>query len=1155
MAEKKAQMSELLEKVLRKDPEKTRRGQEVSKFLAERAAERTAKMGETTGVGDILTLLPGYTGLKALKAGQKGLAALDAAQFLNQFNTGKTGSDIDNTLAALYLARGTTGSLKNIGKLLSDPELGGRFLGNAALQGAVMGSAGMAARKLMGEEDGPRKNEETAAFPQFGGVGKIGNLRRAVERLNLKGKDLPMFSYEGLMAPRRQQELEHRMKEWIPNLSAKDPQKQLAQLDEWLAPQRKLWGKEPISKGQLLDIMPKELRPAFYQSLKDMGYGGTTTGQREVISQAAQDLSRKSGSRVLGSTPGAVLRGEMPSNASRKWEDILNFEQTGGRPKGWSENFPGRDPEWIARPGETLKPGQTPFNWKDAAAGGAAGGLMAIAGMPEEGEADQKAGLVLSPKNLPRLAQMARENIAKLNATRPGPSANYAEGLFAAKYPKIYETMTKGGPVFWDPKTDIGNGYFSLRKGRVGAGTAFPENFTKQDFHDIPSKYFKTLAHEGTHAVDAARFGRVNDIVTKKPLSLADWVEKKDDYLKQRLQDPRYQNPELRKYLTEEGYIQNAKEDAKALDKMSRVFGDAAKNPGMAAFEREVLPDPANFSGNYRSGRVDYRDYRNNPIERRAFKAGETGSQTLNTLATLLDDPVFARQYFRRFGPKPKTMTAGQMPEILGAGAAGLVGASLASEDGQDQQAAVPRMVKLQRALAMARDAKAWAPREAPVFRTPEGDFPRFKDGKLLGSRTSAPEVGFQRSENLADIGPAELQRRGGSYAYGAVDPQGRARILTGPSMYEYTGPNDATDVLKPQSEGGNRTVRGTLKVTNPLIVPSNSFFGFEAPELVQGSGFHMRKPRGFPKAYAFKTPKADTLKNTTSLEEFNSLLPKNLRINNNEWRNFSNNPNRDFSGASDTIGDLLLTKYARRHGYDAILAKRAYRQGARGNTWTDEMVLPSESRHQPLSKYTASAKTLLEAAQNRPDANAKIDLLRARLGTNKPMAIGAGQSPLDQLTNLTSNAQSALSPTSPAAAANWLDDLFPNLKPGAPPLPVNNHMTKEERIKLFGNPGVKKDALIYFEPHDFMSQKILPKKSYMGTQANPDFTILRGKTGAPEMITDDLLKKSPEKFLEIKEKYGLKAYGGYDDPYWPLGVPKPTGDLLDKLKKAGVVF
>ena len=378
------------------EPRASRRRREGARHAIFRQydlAERYAKQAETSGVLDLLTLHPALKTGQALRAGSFGNAAVNALAFTSQF-----GDDPVSRLVGEVAA--FTPNLSGLGKM-SKAARSAEFqkrLGQDYLVGGTVG-AGLT---LGGMAPQRETDENTAAFPVFGGVGTLGNLRRVAQRAAAKGKDLPQFDFEGKIAPRRQQELEQRMRAWIPKLSGKDPEGTTKKLDAWVK-NNPFWGKYPLEKGPLLDLMPAELRQPFYQSLKEMGYGGTRMGERTALGSRGEKLGGRARNENFS---------EIPSFANRKWEDILKFEQGGGLPAGWAAANPGRQPSWIARPGEKLAPGQRNIldeYVKTAGGGGTAAALGAgiaggMAGLGDESSEDDLAAVPGAKKFLRRLA-------------------------------------------------------------------------------------------------------------------------------------------------------------------------------------------------------------------------------------------------------------------------------------------------------------------------------------------------------------------------------------------------------------------------------------------------------------------------------------------------------------------------------------------------------------------------------------------------------------------------------------------------------------------------------------------------------------------------------------------------------------------------------
>lgn len=213
-----AEFDQLADRMLRKDPaaaarqEKARRYAESKAFLESRAAQAAAGGGGfNAGIADILTFMPGAAAIKAAKAGLGGQAAVNALAFTSQFDDSKAGETVGEVLAAV---------------------------------------------------------------PVIGGLSSIKGARRMAARAAEKGKDLPMFSFEGQMSPQRQKSFEKQMEAVLEN----SPKLK----ETWAETRRNIpgWGKRPIEKEILLDQMPGVLAQRFHTAAKQQGYGGIAMGNR-----------------------------------------------------------------------------------------------------------------------------------------------------------------------------------------------------------------------------------------------------------------------------------------------------------------------------------------------------------------------------------------------------------------------------------------------------------------------------------------------------------------------------------------------------------------------------------------------------------------------------------------------------------------------------------------------------------------------------------------------------------------------------------------------------------------------------------------------------------------------------------------------------------
>ena len=280
-----AELNPLLEATLRKDPakEKYRKAAEIRNFLESRGAERTAKLGESTGLGDLFTFMPAAGALKALKAGQKGMAAVNALAFTSQFDDSPLGQTVGDAMA----------------------------------------------------------------FMPIFGMGSTKGLARAQERLRKmtelgKKGDLPRFSYEGKMSPGRQKEVEGGIRTWIDKMSdAKDTGKLHRDLDAWIENAGKGWGKKPLEKEKILHSLPSALKPGLNQWAKERGYGGIEYGRRfkAVTEASGLPLTKKLQAERGYSVPSKTTGREVPAYSNRPFEEINKFEMGGGIPKKWEEAF------------------------------------------------------------------------------------------------------------------------------------------------------------------------------------------------------------------------------------------------------------------------------------------------------------------------------------------------------------------------------------------------------------------------------------------------------------------------------------------------------------------------------------------------------------------------------------------------------------------------------------------------------------------------------------------------------------------------------------------------------------------------------------------------------------------------------------------------
>lgn len=371
----------VINELLRRDP-KRQAAEKTKRFLDSRQAERQAKLGETSGLGDLLTFAPTGMAAKGLKSGQLGNAAVNALAFTSQFDDSKLGGDVQDALAM---------------------------------------------------------------FPVFG-FGSTKGLGRAQERLSRLAErgvqaELPILTAEGKMAPGRFKQFEKRLRGYIDQSGSKDSAKQKAELEEWL---KTINTQKPIDKSVIFDRMPASLRPGLYQAAKEQGYGGIDLGRRSVSPMdkygnrvtKAQNLAEleKNGQYTSGGRMNPTQ--EAPSGP-RRWEEVLKFEQGGGVPKAWEEKFRAKQQQEVARKYlEQLGIGSAVGLGADLLSPQRNDGTTR----------DQKAGLVVNKRNIGRLRQLQEQNLSRLSGIRPGtPELNELEATFAAKYPKIYEKTAKGG--------------------------------------------------------------------------------------------------------------------------------------------------------------------------------------------------------------------------------------------------------------------------------------------------------------------------------------------------------------------------------------------------------------------------------------------------------------------------------------------------------------------------------------------------------------------------------------------------------------------------------------------------------------------------------------------------------------------------------------
>ena len=371
----------IINEALRRDP-KRQAAKRTEKFLNDRQAERQSKLGETSGLGDLLTFLPAANAAKALKSGQIGNSAVNALAFTSQFDDSKLGGDVQDALAM---------------------------------------------------------------FPVFG-FGSTKGLAKGQDRLRKLAErgvqaELPILSEKGKMAPARLKQFEKRIRAYIEDSSAKDTSKTLGDLDKWL---ETLNTTKPVDKRVLFDRMPASLRPGLYQAAKEQGYGGISLGTRSKAPMDKYGTRVTKGENLAElEAQGKYTSGgrmnptqEAPSGP-RRWEEINKFEQSGGVPKAWEDKFRAQQQKEVARKYlEQLGIGS---------AVGTSANLLTGGGHNRDGE-DQKAGLIVNKRNIGRLRQLQEGHLDRLAKIRPNsPELNELEAIFAAKYPKIYEKTAKGG--------------------------------------------------------------------------------------------------------------------------------------------------------------------------------------------------------------------------------------------------------------------------------------------------------------------------------------------------------------------------------------------------------------------------------------------------------------------------------------------------------------------------------------------------------------------------------------------------------------------------------------------------------------------------------------------------------------------------------------
>ena len=265
-----------------------REGARAAKFRSDDLAERRAKMGETTGLGDLLTFLPAGYAAKAALSKAPVEAAVNALAFTSQFDDSQLGADVQDALAF---------------------------------------------------------------FPVFG-LGSTKGLAAAQKRMAERGANLPFLSGEGKMSPRRLREFTGRMENWIKNGSSKDPSKILSDLADWKSalkggtkPVDKsvILDRMPASLRQSFYQSAKEMgyqgidMPTRSKAPMDK-FGNRVTKE--------QHLAKYEGDAVTGGRMNPTQ--EAPSGR-RTWEEILGHEQSGGVPKAWEEVFKKRQSREVAK--------------------------------------------------------------------------------------------------------------------------------------------------------------------------------------------------------------------------------------------------------------------------------------------------------------------------------------------------------------------------------------------------------------------------------------------------------------------------------------------------------------------------------------------------------------------------------------------------------------------------------------------------------------------------------------------------------------------------------------------------------------------------------------------------------------------------------------
>lgn len=881
-----AELNSLLEKALRKDPkkaaaqEKARHSAEVEHFLKSRAAQAAVGGGGfNMGLLDILSAMPATQAAKLLKTGNLGGAAVNALAFTSQFDDSKMAQDVGDALAL---------------------------------------------------------------FPVFGGVGSLGNLRRTAARSARTGKDLPQFSYEGKIAPRRQAELEKRMRDWIPNASAANKEDLTQKLDTWVK-NNPFWGKYPLEKGPLLDLMPKELRAPFYQSLKEMGYGGTKMGER-----GARDLKGK----LLGNRPRLEGKKEIESFANRKWEEIMPFEQSGGVPKGWAEKNPGRQPEWVTRPGEKLKPGQKGLLDSDLYqqagqqwAGGAllGGGISAAQSLAGGGQGqkggDQKAGLVVNRRNIGRLRQMQQEKLMELSKKRPGMADfNAAEATFAAKYPKLYKNAVDNSEIgaFQPIPGSYKTGEYNPATGNIGIGVPRdPKQWDETTLfgkRKVSPEVFNSMGHESIHANDFNRLGKINDPATGRKMDVGDLFAPDDvkdkDFMMKTLSRMSKKYPDL--------------------EKMFDNFDPKYISPPSSSKRRNPLQALEDWK--------QFRQYKKQPLEARAFKAGATSGKSVEKLFEALGND--------------------KLGAIGGLGAA-LVGGAATSRSSDDDQAVVGRLTKLRRKIALANNPAAFL--DKPL------------DGIAL-PKPYADKYRVTRAQNTDMVLPEQGNRRGGNYVIAEpIDRPFQGNSNKPSYHFQYQNDNPTTT-----AEGGRNVINNYAEPKNPFRVPVSTFFGNHVEKVI---------PSGHAKGRSPELARFDK-KNP------NQFLPKHLKLNNVDIRKMGKDAVSGLPGVgTDAFGDYLLNKYAKHYGYDSVVPRAFQKKAKAGH----EMMLPNESRWDKKPATVASMETMLGALDK--DFTSLKGFIPNKKGT---VVNTSKSQVDEDVSTLLQNADAALKAKQPARVPDW---------------------------------------------------------------------------------------------------------------------------------------